>query len=45
MFSDVVKHLLLKNVHILSLSLLNFVYIVVFDAEAALEDVKLAIPK
>ena len=32
LFSDVLKHILLKNVHMRSLHLLNFVYIVAFDA-------------
>ena len=43
LFPDVVKHMLLKNIHIHSLNLLNFVCIVAFDVEAALENVKLAI--
>ena len=43
MFSDVVKHMLLKNIHVHSLNLLNFDYLVVFDIEAALENSKLAI--
>ena len=32
LFSDVFKHILLKNVHMHSLHLLYFVYIVAFDA-------------
>ena len=43
LFSDVVKHMLLKNIHTHSLNLLNFVCIVGFDAEIALENAKLAI--
>ena len=35
--------MLLNNMHIHSLNLLNCVYIVVFDVETALENVKLAI--
>ena len=38
-----VKYLLMKNIHIHSLNLLSFVYIVVSDAKAALENAKLAI--
>ena len=53
-FLYVAKHMLLKNIgrHMLfknigrhSLNLLNFVYIVVFDIEIALEDTKLAPPE
>ena len=35
--------MLLKNIHVHSLNLLNFDYLVVFDNEAALEYAKLAI--
>ena len=35
--------MLLKNIQINSLNLLSFVYIVVFDVETALENIKLAI--
>ena len=41
--SNVVNHMLLKNIHIHSLNFLNFVYISVFDVETALENAKLAI--
>ena len=43
LFSDVVKHMLLKNIPMYSLNLLNFVCIVGFDVEKALENAKLAI--
>ena len=36
MFSDIMKHFLLRSIHIHNLNLLNFVY-VVFDVKAALE--------
>ena len=35
--------MLLKNLHIHSLHLLNFVYILLFDVEAAPENAKLAV--
>ena len=38
-----VKHKLLKNIHVHTLNLLNFVYIVVFDVEIAIENAKLVI--
>ena len=38
LFSDAFKHMLLKKMHIHSLDLLNFVYIVALDAERALEN-------
>ena len=43
LFSDVVKHMLLKNIPMYSLNLLNFVCIVGFDVEKARENDKLAI--
>ena len=43
LFSNVVKHMLLKNFLINRLNLLNFVYIAVSDIETALEHVKLRI--
>ena len=36
-------NMLLKNIQINSLNLLSFVYIVVFDVETALDNIKLAI--
>ena len=42
MFSDVVRHVIQK-IKILKSYLLNIVYIVVFDVETALENLKLAI--
>ena len=41
LFSDVVKQILLKNSHIHNLNLLNFVSVVVFDVETALQNAKL----
>ena len=38
LFSDVFKHMLLKNIHMDSLNLLIFVRIVAFDAERVLEN-------
>ena len=38
-----VKHILMKNVHIRSVHLLNFIYIVVFDVQTAPENATLAI--
>ena len=43
MFSDVVEQRLLKNIDIPSSNLFNFVQIVVFDVETALENAKLVI--
>ena len=43
LFSDVVRHTLLKTIHIHNLDLLNFVYIVVFDVKTASENAKLVI--
>ena len=43
LFSDVVKHMLLKSIHLHSLNLLNFVCIVGFNVKTALENAKLAI--
>ena len=37
MFSDIMKHFLLRSIHIHNLNLLNFVYVVVFDVKTALE--------
>ena len=37
------SNMLLKNIQMNSLNLLSFVYIVVFDVETALENIKLAI--
>ena len=37
------SNMLLKNIQIYSLNLLSFVYIVVFDVETVLENIKLAI--
>ena len=42
-FLDVVKHKLLKNINVHSLNLLNFVCIVVFDVETAIQNAKLII--
>ena len=42
-FSDVAKNTLLKNIDMYRLNLLNFIYIVVFDVKATLENAKLAI--
>ena len=42
-FSDVAKNTLLKNIDMHRLNLLNFIYIVVFDVKATLENAKLAI--
>ena len=39
LFSVVVKHMLLKNIHIFSFNALNFVYAVVFDVKTELETV------
>ena len=39
LFSDGVKHMLLKNIHVFSLNVLNYVYIVVFDVKTELETV------
>ena len=43
MFSDEVKHLLLKDIQIHSVKVLNFIYIVVIDVETALESAKVSI--
>ena len=43
MFSDVVEQRLLKNIDIPSSNLFNFVQIVVFDVETALENANLVI--
>ena len=43
LWSDVVRHMSLKNVRIHGLNLLNFVYVAVFDVEIAVENAKLAI--
>ena len=44
LFPDVVKHMLLKNVHVDSTILLNFLHIVLFDdVEIAVENAKLTI--
>ena len=39
------SNMLLKNMHIQSLNLLSFVYIIVFNVETALEVVNLAVLK
>lgn len=43
LFSDVVRHILLKNIHVRGLELLNFVCMVVFNIETALQNAILAI--
>ena len=43
MFSDIMKHFLLKSIHIHNLNLLNFVCVVVLDVKGALEKATLAV--
>ena len=43
LFSDVVSQILLKNIDIHSVSLLNLIYIIVFDIETTQENTKLTI--
>ena len=43
LFSDVVRQILLKNIDIHSVSLLNLIYIIVFDIETVQENTKLTI--
>lgn len=41
--SDAAKERLLKNIHMHSLNLLSFIFLVVFDIEIVLENAKIAI--
>ena len=41
--SDAAKERLLKNIHMRSLNLLSFIFLVVFDIEIVLENAKTAI--